>query len=65
MNGQEYVLAKKRGRPATGRGQTIGVRMLPAELDPLDAYIARQPDQKPSRPDVIRLALREWLARHA
>jgi hypothetical protein len=53
MTAQEKMLAKKRGRPATGRGQTIGVRMLPNQLAQLDAWIAVQP--KPvSRPEAIR-----------
>lgn len=53
---------KKRGRPATtGTGQTVGVRLLPPLLDPLDAWIATQPDPKPSRPEAIRYALTDWL----
>lgn len=53
MTEQEKRLAKKRGRPATGRGQTIGVRMLPAQLAALDAWIAKQP-KRVSRPEAIR-----------
>jgi hypothetical protein len=56
---------KRRGRPVTtGKGQLIGVRLLPLALEPLDAWIADQPDPKPSRPEAIREALMEWLAGH-
>lgn len=53
---------KRRGRPkTTGQGQLIGVRMLPTQLAPLDAWIADQPDPKPSRPEAIREAVTEHL----
>ena len=45
---------KKRGRPASGRGQTIGVRIHDDLLIALDAWIAAQSDPKPSRPAAIR-----------
>ena len=46
----------------TGIGSSIGLRLYP-ELDAgLDAWIAQQPDPKPSRPEAIRVALKEWLA---
>lgn len=62
MAGSISASAKKRGRPATtGTGQTIGVRMLPELVSPLDAWIAAQPDPKPSRPEAIRHALTDWL----
>ena len=38
------------------------VRVMPPDIAGLDAYIASQPDPKPSRPEAIRLALRGWLA---
>jgi hypothetical protein len=37
MTEQEKTLAKKLGRPATGQGQTIGVRLHPPEIAALDA----------------------------
>ncbi len=53
---------KKRGRPVTtGKGQLIGVRLLPPALEPLDAWIDAQPEPKPSRPEAIRHALADWL----
>jgi hypothetical protein len=30
-------------------------------LKALDTWIAQQPDPKPSRPEAIRLALKDWL----
>lgn len=52
---------RSRGRPKTGIGPNIGLRLYP-ELDAaLDAWIAKQPDPKPSRPEAIRRILREAL----
>ena len=45
--------AKKRGRPATGIGTPITVRLRDDHLIALDTWIAEQPD-KPSRPEAIR-----------
>ncbi|TZG25878.1 hypothetical protein FYJ91_12930 [Sphingomonas montanisoli] len=52
---------KKIGRPATGVGTMIGVRVQPADLAALDEWIACQPDPKPTRPDAIRQHLRRSL----
>lgn len=53
---------KKRGRPkTTGKGQLVGVRLLPPVMMPLDAWIEAQPEPKPSRPEAIRYALTDWL----
>lgn len=51
---------KSRGRPATGKGQTIGVRMHDDLLAPIDAYAAKIGEN--SRPEAIRRILKEWLA---
>ena len=51
------VNTKKRGRPATGRGDLVGVRIQPEQLAALDAWCAAQPDPKPSRPEAIRKIL--------
>jgi hypothetical protein len=45
---------KKMGRPPTGIGPVIGVRFYPDMQAELDAWIANQPDPKPSRPEAIR-----------
>lgn len=55
------MLSKKRGRPATGKGLTIGVRLQPTLLHPLDGWIAAQPDPKPTRPEAIRRILSRGL----
>jgi hypothetical protein len=55
---------KKRGRPATGKNPTIGVRMPPEELARLDAYIADQ-SEPINRPTAIRKILDESLKRRS
>jgi hypothetical protein len=52
--GKQTVLAKKRrGPPPTGKGVQVVVRMQPAKLAALDAWIAKQ--EKPyTRPEAIR-----------
>jgi hypothetical protein len=52
---------KKRGPKPTGKGTLVGVRVLPNLLSALDTWIAAQPDPKPTRPEAIRYALRDWL----
>lgn len=55
---------KKRGPKPTGQGQPIVVRVHPDLMADLDAFIARQPvEPQPSRPDVIRDALRAFLTK--
>jgi hypothetical protein len=51
---------RKRGRPATDATPVL-VRLMPTQIAPLDAWIAEQPDPKPSRPEAIREALTEHL----
>jgi hypothetical protein len=52
---------KKRGRPATGKGEGILVRGHDDFLRPLDAWIARQ-KPRPSRPEAIRRLVEIGLA---
>jgi hypothetical protein len=52
---------KRRGRPPTGIGGNVGLRLYPELQAGLDAYIAGQPDPKPSRPEAIRALLRDSL----
>ena len=61
MARQEKKVPKKRGRPATGVGEQIQVRIQPDLLSPLDAWIADRASPPPTRAEAIRLALREWL----
>ena len=53
---------KKRGPAPTGKGQMIGVRLQPASLAELDAWIIAQPDPKPTRPEAIRRLVEKALA---
>ena len=46
----------RRGRPATGRGRTIGVRMLPGLLSALDSYRGDM-----SRPEAVRMLVKQGL----
>lgn len=52
---------KKLGRPAIGRGVQINSMFRPEDVAALDAWIAAQPEPRPSRPEAIRLALKDWL----
>jgi hypothetical protein len=61
MKRQSATLLKKRGPPATGKGEPILVRLQPAQLAALDAWIARQ-DAQLSRPEAIRRLLEQALA---
>jgi hypothetical protein len=53
---------KKRGPPATGKGEQIVVRMQPAPLSSLDAWIEQQPEPKPTRAEAIRRLVEKGLA---
>ena len=61
MKRQSAAPPKKRGPPATGKGEPILVRLQPAKLAALDAWIARQ-DTQLSRPEAIRRLLEQALA---
>jgi len=50
-----------RGRPKTGIGPNIGLRLYPELEAALDAWIAEQPEPRPSRPEAIRMLLRQSL----
>jgi hypothetical protein len=54
---------KKMGRPPTGIGKTIGLRLYAEQEAVLDAWIARQPEPKPSKPEAIRRLLGKALER--
>jgi Arc/MetJ-type ribon-helix-helix transcriptional regulator len=49
------------GRPPAG-STLIGVRLPPNELAALDAWIAKQNEPRPSRPEAIRHHLKRALA---
>jgi hypothetical protein len=52
---------KRMGRPPVG-STSINVRLPPAELAALDAWIVKQDDPQPSRPEAIRRHLTRGLA---
>jgi hypothetical protein len=52
---------RSRGRPRTGIGPNIGLRLYPELEAALDAWIVEQPEPKPSKPEAIRRILRERL----
>src|SRR6266542_889098 len=62
MKRQSATAPKKRGPPTTGKGEPILVRLQPAQLAALDAWIARQRDAQSSRPEAIRRLLEQALA---
>jgi hypothetical protein len=53
MKKQTVEPQKKRGPPATGKGESMHVRLQPAEMASLDAWIAKQREPV-SRPEAIR-----------
>ena len=61
MGRQSETPPKKRGPPATGKGEPILVRLQPAQLAALDAWMGRQ-DAQLSRPEAIRRLLEQALA---
>lgn len=62
MNTSTRDITKPRKSRAPAAGTPVVVRMQPDQLAPLDAWISEQQAPQPSRPEVIRTALREWLA---
>jgi hypothetical protein len=48
---------KKRGRPATGIGPAVGLRLYPELEQRLDAWIAKQGEPDLGRPEAIRRLL--------
>ena len=57
---------KKIGRPVTtGKGELIGVRLHEPALGDLDAWIAAQPEPRPTRPEAIRRILSQALGKQA
>ena len=61
MPGQEKMVTKKRGRPPTGMGILVGVRLHAPMLTALDRWRV-QHDRPVSRPEAIRRLLEVVLA---
>jgi hypothetical protein len=60
MARQSVITRKKRGPPATGKGELVGVRIQPKLMQILDGWIADQV-YRPSRPEAIRRLLERAL----
>jgi Arc/MetJ-type ribon-helix-helix transcriptional regulator len=56
---------KKRGPPATGKTPIVALRIGPPLSSSLDAWIAEQPEPRPSRSEAIRRLLTEALGKPA
>jgi hypothetical protein len=54
MKKKAVIPRKKRGPPATGKGEPVVVRMHPPMLAGLDDWIAKQKQPFPSRPAAVR-----------
>ena len=54
---QKKITQNRRGRPATGAGILIGVRLQPIELAELDTWRNRAAGE-PSRPEAMRTLLK-------
>lgn len=55
MTKQDFSVTKKRGRPQGRVKPPTSVLRLPDDLlEKIDAWIAAQPDPKPSRPEAVR-----------
>jgi hypothetical protein len=63
MKKKTVIPQKKRGPPATGKGDPVVVRMQPPQLRALDDWIAHQPQPFPSRPEAVRRLVDVALAR--
>ena len=53
-------IKSRRGRPEVD-SEEIRARVARPVLNAMDAWIAAQPEPRPSRPEAIRLALKDWL----
>jgi hypothetical protein len=54
---------RARGRPATGKGTPVQVRIQDPDLDALDRAIAERPGPHLTRPEFIRQIVLQWLKR--
>ncbi len=54
---------KTRGRPAIGVGVQVNTMLRPEQAERLDAWIAQQPEPRPSRPEAIRRLIEKALGK--
>jgi hypothetical protein len=62
MRRQEKVLEKKRGRPSIGKGLQFNSSFRPEMAARIDAWIAHQPEPRPSRSEAIRRLVEKALS---
>jgi hypothetical protein len=62
MKKKTVIPRKKRGPPATGKGEPVVVRMQPPQLKALDDWISKQKPPFPTRPEAVRRLLETALA---
>lgn len=60
---QKKTLVRKRGRPATGEGKTLGVRCHPPLLAKIDSW-RRDQEDIPTRAAAVRRILEAALSRY-
>jgi hypothetical protein len=65
MKKKTVIPRKKRGPPATGKGEPVVVRMQPPQLRALDDWISKQKPPFPSRPEAVRRLVEVGLAHSA
>jgi hypothetical protein len=64
MPDEATALARKKPGPEpTGKGLLLGVRVQPPLVELIDAWIAAQPEPRPSRPEAIRRLVEKALAK--
>ena len=61
MDGQDTTRPKNKGRPSTGTGVQVNLRLHANVLDPLDEWIGAQPGKKMTRQQAIYLFVKERL----
>ena len=52
---------KSRGRPATGQGVLVGLRLQPEMLAGVDQIAA---EHEVTRPEAVRLIIQDWMKKH-
>jgi hypothetical protein len=57
-----FMQKKRRGPRPTGKGEPVQVRLQPGQMSVLDAWILKQPEPQPSRPEAIRRLIEQALA---
>jgi hypothetical protein len=62
LRGRKKASKKRMGRPPTGAGKPVMVRLQPAMYAAVKAWIARQPAPTPTIPEAVRRLVDKALA---